>query len=73
MMGCKINSDQFGILGVQVAAQILHLSVLIRDEDQIHRLYHLRSVEIPIHLTKNSQKLIDFVDTLLFTSEHNNR
>ncbi|KAF0553182.1 hypothetical protein F8M41_020566 [Gigaspora margarita] len=68
-----INSDQFGILGVQVAAQILHLSVLIRDEDQIHRLYHLRSVEIPIHLTKNSQKLIDFVDTLLFTSEHNNR
>ncbi|CAG8709893.1 36272_t:CDS:2, partial [Gigaspora margarita] len=34
---CKIDSDQFGILGIQVAAQMLHLSVLIRDETQIHR------------------------------------
>ncbi|CAG8805288.1 23404_t:CDS:2, partial [Gigaspora rosea] len=50
---------------IQVATQMLHLSVLIRDEDQIHRLYPLRSVEIPVHLTKSSQKLINFVDTLL--------
>ncbi|CAG8518733.1 20642_t:CDS:2 [Gigaspora margarita] len=42
----KPDKGEFGIVGVQVARNILHLNVLIMDEADIHR--PLSSVEIPV-------------------------
>ena len=44
----KPDKDQFGIVGVQIAGNMLHLNVLIRDGLEIHRYYHLQSAEIPV-------------------------
>ncbi|CAG8802520.1 12776_t:CDS:2, partial [Racocetra persica] len=43
----KPDRSEFGI-GVLVAGNILHLNVLIRDEADIHRYYHLRSAKTPV-------------------------
>ncbi|CAG8526860.1 16450_t:CDS:10 [Gigaspora margarita] len=45
---CRPVRNKFGILGIQVAADMMHLNILIKDDDDIHRLFHLRSVKIPI-------------------------
>ncbi|CAG8624238.1 2439_t:CDS:2, partial [Paraglomus occultum] len=39
--------EQFGIVGVQVAGNILHLNALVRDKVNVPRYYHLQSAEIP--------------------------
>ncbi|RIA94188.1 hypothetical protein C1645_818478 [Glomus cerebriforme] len=62
--GCKPDKDEFGILGIQIAGKIMHLSVLIKDVDDIHRLFHLRSVVIPIQSSDESV-VLQFVETLL--------
>ncbi|CAG8662212.1 6220_t:CDS:2, partial [Acaulospora morrowiae] len=49
--GCKPKKEKFGIIGIQVAGQKLHLYVLIRDGDGINRLFRLRSVDILIQFT----------------------
>ncbi|CAG8746633.1 4920_t:CDS:1, partial [Acaulospora colombiana] len=43
--------EQFGIVGIQVAGNILHLNALVRDKVNIPRYYHLQSVEIPVQLS----------------------
>ncbi|RIB16634.1 hypothetical protein C2G38_1495689 [Gigaspora rosea] len=46
--GCKPEKDQFGIIGIQVAERYdiigieIQLNVLIRDNIDIHRYYHLK-------------------------------
>jgi hypothetical protein len=42
----------------------MHLSVLIKDIDDIQRLYHLRSIIIPVQPT-DAEILTHFVEALL--------
>jgi len=42
----------------------MHLNVLIKDIDDIQRLYHLRSVVIPVQPT-DGETLTQFVEALL--------
>ncbi|RHZ52757.1 hypothetical protein Glove_457g85 [Diversispora epigaea] len=46
-MKCKPDKDDFGIIGIQVAGRKIHLNILIRDSDDVHRVYRLRA-EIPV-------------------------
>jgi hypothetical protein len=62
--GCKPNKDEFGILGLQIAGKTMHLNVLIKDVDKINRLFHLRSVKIPIQPADGSD-VLRLVETLL--------
>ncbi|RIA94651.1 hypothetical protein C1645_817706 [Glomus cerebriforme] len=47
----KPKKNQFGIVGVQVAGNMLHLNVLIRDKANVHRYFYLQSAEIPMRLS----------------------
>jgi len=51
--GCKPAKDNFGIIGIQIAGteMRLNLNVLIRGMDEIHRLYNLCTIEIPMQET----------------------
>lgn len=49
--GCKLDKDEFGIIGIQVAGTKMYLNILIRGMDEIHRFYNLRTVKIPIQPT----------------------
>ncbi|CAH1766726.1 4509_t:CDS:2, partial [Entrophospora sp. SA101] len=50
-----MNGDEFGVIGIQVAGQKLHLYVLIRDDYEINRLFLLRSVDIPTQYSDADQ------------------
>ncbi|CAJ0857032.1 664_t:CDS:2, partial [Entrophospora sp. SA101] len=63
--GCKMDDDEFGVIGIQVGGQKLHLYVLIRDDDEINRLFLLRSVDIPTQYL-DGDCVFRFVETLLF-------
>ncbi len=43
---CKPDKNEVGILGIQIAGEMMHLNILIKDIDNIHRLYHLFSLDI---------------------------
>jgi len=60
----KPDKNEFGILGIQVAEEMMYFNVLIRDTDNIDRLYHLSSVEIPVQPTDRDH-VLQFVETLL--------
>ena len=62
--GRKPDVDNCGIIGLQVAGNMLHLNVLIRDAGNFHRYCRLRSVEIPMQLA-DSDVVTKFVETLL--------
>jgi hypothetical protein len=62
--GCKPNIDEFRIISLQVAGDILHLNVLIRNEGNFHRYCRLRSVKIPVQL-EDSDVVIKFIEALL--------
>ncbi|RHZ81501.1 hypothetical protein Glove_120g7 [Diversispora epigaea] len=59
------DKDQFGIVGVQIAGDTLHLNVLIRDKTNVHRYYHIQSAKIPVRFSGEGD-VIKFVETLLF-------
>ena len=61
---CKLENDNFSIIGIQVAGNEMHLNILIRDIDEIHHLYNLRTVKIPIQLN-DKEIIFNFVETLL--------
>ncbi|CAG8485916.1 3320_t:CDS:2 [Paraglomus occultum] len=51
---CKVlkpDKDQFGVVGVQVAENMLHLNILVRNRANVHQYYHLQSAEIPVQLS----------------------
>ncbi|CAG8598209.1 2260_t:CDS:2 [Paraglomus occultum] len=52
--GSRPNKNEFGIAGVQIAGDMFHFNIIIKDMDDIHRLYHLYSVKIPIRPTGSS-------------------
>ncbi|CAB5373346.1 unnamed protein product [Rhizophagus irregularis] len=62
--GCRPDKDEFGILGIQVAGEMMHLSVLIKDIDDVQHLYHLQSIIIPVQPT-DAEILTHFVEALL--------
>ncbi|CAB4391228.1 unnamed protein product [Rhizophagus irregularis] len=47
-----------------LTGEMMHLSVLIKDIDDVQRLYHLRSIIIPVQPT-NAEILTHFVEALL--------
>ena len=53
-----------GVVGVQVAGNMLHLNVLVRDRANVHRHYHLQSAEIPVQLS-DANVVAKFIETLL--------
>ncbi|RHZ82622.1 hypothetical protein Glove_107g5 [Diversispora epigaea] len=61
---CRPSKNEFGVLGMQIAGDMLHLNILIKDSDDIHRLFHLRSVKIPVR-PSNDEGVTQFVETLL--------
>ncbi|CAG8713211.1 7977_t:CDS:2, partial [Racocetra persica] len=42
------EKEQFGIVGIQIAEDTLHLNVLIRDKMNVHRYYNIESAKIPV-------------------------
>lgn len=62
--GCKFNIDEFGIISLQVAGDILHLNVLIRNEVNFHRYCYLWSVKITVQL-EDSDVVSKFIEVLL--------
>ncbi|CAG8750143.1 34214_t:CDS:2, partial [Racocetra persica] len=58
------DKEQFGIVGVQVAGNIFHLNVLVRDKVNVHRYYHLQPVEIPVQFSAEGV-VSRFIETLL--------
>ena len=60
----KPDKDQFGIVGVQIAGDELHLNLLVRDMRNIHRYYHLQSAKIPVQVS-DERVVYKFVETLL--------
>ncbi|CAG8615392.1 9151_t:CDS:2 [Paraglomus occultum] len=64
--GCKPEKDQFGIVGIQVAGTEIQLNVLIRDNLDVHRYYHLKKTQIPIQWSDPTlSTLPEFVELLL--------
>ncbi|RGB24213.1 hypothetical protein C1646_773404 [Rhizophagus diaphanus] len=62
--GCRPDKNEFGILGIQVAGEMMYLSVLIKDIDDIQHLYYLRSIIIPVQPT-DAEILTHFVEAIL--------
>ena len=62
--GCKLNKDDFGIIGIQITGTKMHLNILIRDINKIHHFYNLCKVKILIQLT-DVNTVFKFVETLL--------
>lgn len=58
------DKGKFEIIGIQVARRIMHLNVLIKDVENVHRYYHLYKAEIPV---QQSDPIIvtNFIKTLL--------
>ncbi|RHZ85515.1 hypothetical protein Glove_65g143 [Diversispora epigaea] len=61
---CRPDKNEFGILGVQIAGSMMYLNILIKDSYDIHRLFHLCSVEIPIQ-PSSGEDVLQFVEALL--------
>ncbi|CAG8739871.1 15853_t:CDS:2 [Cetraspora pellucida] len=59
------EKSQFGIVGIQIAGDTLHLNVLIRDTTNIHKYYNIEMVKIPVQKSDKTI-VIKFVENLLF-------
>ena len=60
----KLEKDQFEIVRMQLARNMLYLNVLIRDKANVHKYFHLQSAEIPVRLS-DVDVVTKFVETLL--------
>jgi hypothetical protein len=60
---CRPLSNQFGIVGVQVAGEDIYLNILVNDASGLSRYFHIDHAEIP--LTKSSQKVKSLLRLLL--------
>lgn len=45
---CRPKSNQFGIVGIQVAGEVIYLNVMVKDANGIPRYFHLDRAEIPL-------------------------
>lgn len=57
------EKNEFGILGIQVAGEMMHLNVLIKDTDVAHQLFCLRSI-IPVQPT-DGEGVLQLIETFL--------
>lgn len=62
---CRPKTNQFGIVGIQVAGNIMYLNVLIKDAGGIPRYFHLDHAELP--LFPNSFQCVSSLMRLLLT------
>ena len=62
--GQKPEKDEFEVIGLQVAGSTLWLTVLIRDETNVDRYYHLHESSIPVQKSE-SAVIVKFIETLL--------
>jgi len=62
---CRPTSNQFGIVGIQVAGTTIYLNVLMNDASGIPRYFHLDHADIP--LDSNSPKRVKSLVRLLLT------
>ncbi|KAG9287403.1 hypothetical protein G9A89_023775 [Geosiphon pyriformis] len=60
----KPDKDQFGVVGIQVAGNVLYLNLLLRDMVNVHRYFHLQSAEIPVQFSEVAV-VTKFIETLL--------
>ena len=51
---CRPTSNQFGIVGIQVAGEMIFLNVMMNDTCGIPRYFHLCEAEIPLTVSKSS-------------------
>ncbi|CAG8556483.1 9652_t:CDS:2 [Acaulospora morrowiae] len=65
---CRPTSNQFGIIGIQVAGEDLCLNVLVKDANGIPRYLHL--IQAPIPFTKNTSWRVKPLIHLLLTSRN---
>ena len=63
-IACRPLSNQFGIVGIQVAGEELHLNVLVKDANGIPRYFHLNQARIPFS-KDTSWRVLPLVHLLL--------
>ena len=61
---CEPTKGQFGVVGVQVYRKTLSITVLVRDEFDIHWYYHIAESEIPVQQS-DTDVVTEFVKSLL--------
>ncbi|CAB5180530.1 unnamed protein product [Rhizophagus irregularis] len=61
----RLDKDEFGILGIQIAGNKIHFNIIIRDISEVNRLYHLYSTEIPVQPINDKVHLLEFINVLL--------
>ncbi|RIB11218.1 hypothetical protein C2G38_2204039 [Gigaspora rosea] len=66
----KPEKDQFGIIGIQIAGNMMHLNVLVRDKTNINRYYHIQSAEIPVQVSDPNivTNFIEILHNILITN-----
>ncbi|CAG8835722.1 2487_t:CDS:2, partial [Racocetra persica] len=47
-LSCKPRSNQFGVVGIQIAGTVMRLNILVMDSVGIPRYFHLDHTEIPL-------------------------
>lgn len=52
---CRPICNQFGVVGIQVAGEKIHLNVLMNDASGIPRYFHLDHAEIPLTIDMSSR------------------
>src|SRR5581483_352402 len=60
---CRPLSNQFGIVGVQVAGEDIYLNILVNDAGGLSRYFYIDHAEIP--LTKSTRKVKSLLRLLL--------
>ncbi|CAB4381326.1 unnamed protein product [Rhizophagus irregularis] len=63
-IACRLLSNQFGIVGIQVSGEELYLNVLVKDANGIPRYFHLNQAQIPFS-NDTSWRVIALVHLLL--------
>ena len=49
---CRPAKNHFGIIGIQVSGDIIHLNILVNDLSGISRHFHLDQANIPFDLNE---------------------
>ncbi|CAB4383040.1 unnamed protein product [Rhizophagus irregularis] len=58
------EKDEFEVIGLQIARSMLQLTVLIRDEANVNRYYHLYELRVSMQKLE-SAVVVKFIETLL--------
>src|SRR5688572_3881294 len=61
---CRPLSNQFGIIGIQIAGEKLYLNILVKDANGIPRYFHLNQAQIPFS-KDTSWRVVPLIHLLL--------